>query len=418
MLRLLIILATAFAFISPVSAQVLAPNSGGDIDRSLTGGATTLDDILLRQEGMRVDDAYRRDNKGSVAGADSTQQLGTLGGASDAEIFRAIRHGTADITTSSRGPASDVVIQDAGTRWMHLRTGSLNTYGAYVMIGTFLLLCVFYLIRGKIMIEGPITGKTIERFKGFERFGHWLFAGSFIILGATGMMLLFGRNGLIPFIGHDAYAAMAIKAKWIHNNLSWAFMLGLIIITVNWISHNIPNRLDLAWLAKAGGLFSKGVHPPAKKFNAGQKVIFWSCILLGLSISATGLSLLFPFQINLFGPVFAFLNDIGMQQLFGIVDLPAAIPPQEEMQLAQIWHVVNAFIFIAIITAHIYLGSVGMQGAYSAMGSGDVELQWAREHHSLWVKEVEAAAQGAGASTDTTADASTDTTADANTKAD
>ena len=57
------------------------------------------------------------------------------------------------------------------------------------------------------------------------------------------------------------------------------------------------------------------------------------------------------------------------------------------MQYAQLWHSIVAFVFIAIIIAHIYLGSIGMEGAFDAMESGEVDRQWAREHHSLWFEE-------------------------------
>ncbi len=153
--------------------------------------------------------------------------------------------------------------------------------------------------------------------------------------------------------------------------------------------HNLPNRTDLNWILKGGGIFTDA-HPPAKKFNAGQKVIFWSMIILGGSISASGLSLLFPFELPLFAVTFEKINALGLPGLFGYGDLPTTLTPHEEMQYAQIWHSIIAFVLIAIITAHIYIGTVGMEGAYDAMGSGEVEEQWAREHHSLWVEEVKA----------------------------
>ena len=78
-------------------------------------------------------------------------------------------------------------------------------------------------------------------------------------------------------------------------------------------------------------------------------------------------------------------------QLVGLDGLPTLLSPQEEMQYAQMVHAGLAFIMIAIILAHIYIGSVGMEGAFDAMGSGQVEEQWAREHHSLWLEEVEEA---------------------------
>jgi formate dehydrogenase subunit gamma len=148
----------------------------------------------------------------------------------------------------------------------------------------------------------------------------------------------------------------------------------------------------LKWLAVGGGLFSKNVHPPAKKFNAGQKMIFWAVVVLGISISVSGLSLLFPFEMPMFGPTFEHLNAWGLPQAVGYGPLPTALAPHAEMQLAQTWHAIIAFVFMAIIFAHIYLGSVGMQGAFDAMGSGEVDEQWAKEHHGLWLAEVKAKA--------------------------
>lgn len=361
-------------------------------DRSATGGAQTLEDILARQRGEEVDDSFRRNLTGDPeAAAPITGQLGTLGGASDPDLWRALRFDSANITVSDRGPASGVIMQDAGIRWLEFRTGPLRDYGTYAVAAMLGILVLFFLLRGRIRIDGEKTGRTVTRFSGFERFGHWLFAGSFIILGITGLLSLYGRDFVMPLIGKEAFSAIALASKWLHNNLAWAFMLGLVIITVTWVVHNIPNRHDLKWLAKAGGLFTKGSHPPARKFNAGQKIIFWACIALGVSISASGLSLLFPFQLPMFEKTFVVLNATGLPQAMGLV-LPEQLGPHQEMQYAQLWHVMIAYAFIAIIIAHIYLGSIGMEGAFDAMGTGEVEEQWAREHHSLWLDEVKAAA--------------------------
>ncbi len=366
-----------------------------DQDRSSTGGATTLEDIMARQRGETVDNSYRSGNTGQGNAEGLLGQLGTRGVASDSDIYRALRYGSADVTVSAQGPAAGVLIQDGGMWWLNFRTGPLRTYGSYILGAMLVALLAFFLIRGRIRIDGEKTGRTITRFSGVERFGHWLFAGSFLILGATGLLSLYGRDFLIPLLGKEGFATIAQGCKWLHNNMAWAFILGLVIVTVTWIAHNIPNRTDLKWLAVGGGLFTKGSHPPAKKFNAGQKIIFWSCILLGVSISLSGLSLLFPFEMPLFAKSFALANATGLPQMLGLT-LPELMSPQEEMQYAQVWHVMVAYVFIAIILAHIYLGSVGMEGAFEAMGSGEVEEQWAREHHSLWLEEVQekAASQG------------------------
>lgn len=358
-------------------------------ERETTGGAQTLQDIMERQRGLAIDDAFRRDATGTENPIpDINSALGTRGGPSDPDIYRAIRYNSASVRASNDGPAAGVFIQDGGMRWLAFRDGPMRTYGGYLLLGILGFLALFYVLRGRIRIDDGPSGVTIERFKPVERFGHWLIAGSFILLGLTGLVSLFGRVAFIPLFGKDTFATVALASKWIHNNVSWAFMLGLVLVLIMWVAHNIPNRLDLVWLAKGGGLFSKHAHPSSKKFNAGQKIIFWSVILLGSSISISGLSLLFPFEIPLFAKTFSWINATGLPGLFGYEALSTEMTPQEEMQLSQLWHSILAFVMMAIIFAHIYIGSIGMEGAYDAMGSGEVDLEWARQHHDLWVDEV------------------------------
>ena len=376
--------------VSPVLAQ--EDNSTGPaaaIDRSATGGAQTLEDVLARQANAKVDSSFRSQNDGSDAvGAVTTNQLGTLGGASDPQLWRALRYGSADITLSTRTPESLEIIQDTGMTWLAFRAGPLREYGGSALLGVTALLVLFYLVRGRIMIDSGLSGQKITRFKAVERFGQWLMAGAFVILGLTGLLQLFGRVALIPLLGHEFYASYATIGKWIHNNFAWPFMIGLVWITVCWIAHNIPNRDDLKWLMVGGGLFTKGVHPPARKFNAGQKLIFWAVVVLGLSISVSGLSLLFPYKLELFASSFAHINSLGLPWLLGVDPLPEQLTHHAEMQLAQVWHTIIAFVFMAIALAHIYIGSVGMQGAFAAMGEGEVDENWAKEHHSIWYTDV------------------------------
>ncbi len=351
-------------------------------------GHQTLEDILARQRGEDVPFGAEVPLPQTGNGGPEAGQLGTLGGASDSELWREIRaDASTAVVASNSGPAAKVLMQEGGMWWLDFRHGPLLNYGSLLLGATILLLAVFFLIRGRIKIEHGRAGVTIERFKWIERFGHWLIAGSFILLGLTGLIQLAGRKLLIPYVGHEAFASFAVVGKWVHNNVAWAFMLGLVMVFVMWIAHNLPDRTDINWLLKGGGIFGKG-HPPAKKFNAGQKLIFWAVIVLGTSISVSGLSLLFPFEITMFGPTFAKLNDLGIPQLLGFGPIEASLTPQEEMQYAQLWHSIVSFVLMAVIIAHIYIGSVGMEGAFEAMGSGDVDLEWAREHHSIWADEV------------------------------
>lgn len=361
------------------------------VDRTATGGAQTLEDILRRQQQLEVDEKFRSENIGDPADAPPVSApLGTRGGVSDAEAWRAIRYNEIDPATQVRGPAADVLIQDGGMPWYKLRRGPIITYGGLALLGIIALLAVFYLVRGKVRIEGGPAGTTIERFKAIERFGHWLLAGSFIALGLTGLITLMGRSFLIPVLGPDAFATLAAGSKWLHNNVSWAFMLGLVMTFIMWVAHNIPNKLDWQWLKAGGGIFTKS-HPSARKFNAGQKIVFWTVMILGFSVSLSGLSLLFPFHLPMFSDTFGLINSV-----LG-TSLPTDLAPHEEMQYANIWHSIVAFVMMLAIIAHIYIGTIGMEGAFDAMGNGNVDVEWARQHHDLWVAEVEAK-QGKGES--------------------
>lgn len=382
--------AAVFAVAALVANSAWAEEPGA-VDRSATGGAQTLEDIMARQERLKVDESFRSENLGNPANAaPMSGQLGTNGGRSDADVWRGLRYNELDPSTQVRSPAADVLIQDGGMPWYKLREGPVITYGGGAILGMIVLLAVFYFIRGRIKIDGGPAGTTIQRFKAIERFGHWLLAGSFIALGLTGLITLMGRSFLIPVMGPEAFATLAAGSKWLHNNIAWAFMLGLVMTFCMWVVHNIPNKLDWQWIKAGGGIFTKG-HPSAKKFNAGQKIIFWTVMVLGVSVSLSGLSLLFPFQMPMFADTFGLINSV-----LG-TSLPTDLAPHEEMQYANIWHSIVAFVMMVAIIAHIYIGSVGMEGAFDAMGNGQVDLEWARQHHDLWVAEVEAK-QGKGGS--------------------
>jgi len=334
----------------------------------------------------------RQITPGDAAEAGGAGPLGTRGMTSDAALWGLLRHGER-VTTQAQGPVSDFVMQDAGMSWQALRAkgGALQVWGASAVSAMLLLLGIFMLLRGRIRIEHGWSGEVLQRFAGWERFGHWLLATSFILLTLTGLNLLYGKDFLMPVIGKAAFAEVAMAGKWVHNNVAWAFMLSLVWIFFAWVWHNLPSKYDLIWIAKGGGLFAKGVHPPSKKFNAGQKLIFWSTIVLGGSISASGLALLFPYELPMFAATFAKLNEFGISEALLGGPLATDLTLIQEQQYAQLWHTIVAFALTVIIIAHIYIGSVGMQGAFAAMGSGLVDRNWAREHHSIWAERAEAA---------------------------
>ncbi|WP_144184260.1 formate dehydrogenase subunit gamma [Elioraea rosea] len=263
------------------------------------------------------------------------------------------------------------LIQPEGREFQHFWRTTLKWIGAIAVGGMLVVLVLFYAMRGKIRIDGGPSGRTIERFNGFERFVHWLTATTFIVLGITGLNISFGRELLLPLMGPEAFTTWSQWGKLAHNFLAFPFTLGILLMLVIWIRDNIPGATDVRWFAEGGGLIGHG-HPPARRFNAGQKIIFWSVVLGGGAIAVTGFILMFPFQF---------------------------VTTMSGMQLATQLHGVIALVMIAIILAHIYIGSLGMEGAFDAMGSGQVDLNWAKEHHSLWVEEVMAGSRDARAPT-------------------
>jgi len=343
---------------------------------AVLAGAALSPETALAQA-TRGDVAQETPTGGSIPG-------NSLGSASDTEIWRQVRRGVQG-TVSIPDAKAGQLIQSQGESWRAWRNGPLSTVGGWAMLGMVILLALFFALRGRIKIDAGASGRTVERFNALERFAHWLSAVSFIVLALTGLNLLYGRYVLLPILPEESgpaiFTAITIAGKYAHNFISFAFMLGVVMMVVLWLRHNIPNRYDLIWLSKAGGLFTKGVHPPSKKFNAGQKFIFWAVVLGGISISLSGISLLFPFEFKFFEATYAVLNVFG-------AGLPETLTPMQEMQLSQLWHTVVGLFLIAVVLAHIYIGSVGMEGAFAAMGSGMVDENWAREHHNLWMAEL------------------------------
>ena len=310
-----------------------------------------------------------------------------IGSSSDSEIWRQIRSGSPG-TVAGRDLSGGMMIQSAGQDWRLMRNGPLPMYSAWAILGILLLLSVFFALRGRIRISKGASGYTIKRFSLIERTGHWLLASSFIILALTGLNLLFGRHLLIPLIGKDTFASLTSYGKLFHNYVAFAFMLGLVMIAVMWIVHNVPNRHDIMWFLRGGGIIGNG-HPPSKKFNAGQKIIFWVVILCGISISISGWALMNPFTTTMFAGTFETING-----LFG-TEYPTELTLIQEQQYQSLWHTIMAVFMIVVILAHIYIGSIGMEGALAAMTTGDVDINWARDHHSIWVEEEEAKDQAA-----------------------
>jgi len=273
------------------------------------------------------------------------------------DYWRDVREGSEGYTAVS-GQGMDVLIQSGGQVWREIRMGPVITWGAWGIIGILVAIAVFHLIFGGAKLESR-SGRKVLRWPLFDRIVHWWVAVLFVILAITGLSLLFGRSALIPLLGLEGFAAYAAVAKPIHDYLSPLFIIGLVVMLLMWIGQNFPKSYDFVWLRKGGGYVGK-THPPAGFVNAGEKIWFWLLFIFGIVLMVSGFYLLFP--------------NLGFDR--------------NEMQWATISHGISALALTGFVFGHIYLGTLGNEGSFEGMITGEVDENWARQHHSVWYEEL------------------------------
>lgn len=257
---------------------------------------------------------------------------------------------------------ASVLVQPEGRTWREFRVETARWIHVALLALALLAVLVLAAFVGTQRFRPDPDGRRILRFRAFDRFLHWLTAVSFVVLALSGLNVVFGRIVLQPWMGDLAFARFSGWALVAHNFTGLAFMLGVVLMLGLWMGHNLFHRIDWQWIRRGGGMFG-GDHPPAEKFNAGQKGIYWVSVLGGLAMAATGVAMMLP---------------IGTLGVNG-------------MQLVHGAHTIVAALMIAVIIGHIYLGVWGVQGSFRAMAQGDVDLNWARTHHSVWADRVLAA---------------------------
>jgi formate dehydrogenase subunit gamma len=262
------------------------------------------------------------------------------------------------------GVEKNRLIQGEGREWREFRNGPITRYGGWMFAFAFLVLLAFFLYRGPIKVHGAPTGRLIERFNAVERTTHWVLAISFVLLALSGIMILWGKHIVLPWLGYTGNSWLTIVSKNLHNFIGPLFIFAVAVMALLFLKDNLPRSYDIDWMKKFGGMFSKsGEEVPSGRFNAGEKVVYWAGLLgLGAAMSITGL----------------------------ILDFPNWNQGRELMQQANVIHAIGAVLFISMIMGHAYLGTIGMQGAYRAMRDGFVDETWAKEHHAIWYDEVKA----------------------------
>lgn len=278
------------------------------------------------------------------------------------ETWRGVRQGDGGYTSASGPFTTNTLIEGGGENWRNARNGPVAGLTPWLMAVALLAIGLFHVFVGRNRLEEPRSGDRVQRWTGWERGLHWFTAVSFILMAITGVSLLFGRAVLIPVMGPEGFAAWAGLAKSAHNLLGPLFTVGVLLIVVTWMKHNIPNRTDIEWFKKGGGMFGK--HASAGRMNGGEKVWYWFIATAGVVVCVTGL----------------------------ILDFPNFAQSRGVMQVSSLIHAVVSIGWIALAFGHVYIGTLGTEGALEGMTTGYVSEEWARQHHNLWLDEVKARA--------------------------
>ena len=275
----------------------------------------------------------------------------------------------------SEAPEAGVLIQPsvqypgsrfttAGEAWRQTRNNVIIPYGGSLVLIILGAIGIFYWRVGTIKLHGQPTGRKIERFTPFERSAHWANAMAFSILAVSGVVMAFGKFFILPIIGTTLFGWLTFVLKNMHNFAGPVFAVSLLIVILTFIKDNLPAKGDLGWLLKGGGLLGEK-EVASGRFNAGEKVVFWGGVfLLGLVVVASGLVL---------------------DKL-----VPGLVFERSTMQIAHMVHAVATVLMVCLFMGHIYIGTLGMEGAYQGMETGYVDETWAKEHHETWYNDVKA----------------------------
>jgi len=323
--------------------------------------------------------AFAQSARPSQSSAEEQQKRGVDQPGNNAPVWRDVKSGEKNSVTI-HGREVDVLVQPparflgqksmvtAGEAWRQFRNGPVTFIGGWVVVLVLLTILVFYSIFGPVKLHAKPTGRLIRRFSTVDQVVHWSVAISFCILGASGLIMLFGKHVLLPIIGYTLFAWLTSLGKNLHNFIAPFFIVSVIAMVVLYARHNLPKLYDLDFLLRAWDVMARGKHVPSGKFNGGEKVWFWGgVVVLSVIVSWSGVILLFP-----------------------NFDQTRAM-----MQDAWIVHATAALLYIAISFGHMYLGTIGLEGSYQAMRSGYVDETWAKEHHEYWFQEVKLAERSA-----------------------
>ncbi|MCL4798206.1 MAG: formate dehydrogenase subunit gamma [Burkholderiales bacterium] len=278
----------------------------------------------------------------------------------NAPVWREIRSGQPGYTTV-QGVETGVLVESRGQTYREARV-PIAFWGGVLVAVSLAGLALFYLIRGPLDGTASGGGRMIRRFSTADRYAHWLMAITWVVLAITGLIMSLGKDVLLPVIGYTLFSWLAVLSKNLHNFAGPILIVAVPWMFIQYIRDNGIGAEDFKWFMNIFGYF-RGHEYPSHRFNAGEKLVFWVVlVILTTILVVTGLILNFP--------------NFGQTRA--------------TMQNANLIHMIASYLAIALAAVHIYLGTIGVKGAYRAMRDGYVTEAWAEHHHERWYEDVKA----------------------------
>lgn len=218
-----------------------------------------------------------------------------------------------------------VLIQQGGNDWLSTRSNVVANYGRQVIAVGLALSLLFLFLTGRIKILSQPVGWVLDKMHPLQKPAHWVSAICFVLLGMTGLNILYGKRVLGPMMGREFFAEFSLLAKAIHNQASWLFMAAIAIVMILRAREHLPGFVRQRVSRKKAMEWTK--------VGKSEKVLFWFAVLGTLIVAYSGATLLIPH---------------GGNEL-------------RQMQLFQLMHSFSALTLTGLIVGNVYLISVGIK---------------------------------------------------------
>jgi formate dehydrogenase subunit gamma len=200
--------------------------------------------------------------------------------------------------------------------------------------------------------------RLIVRYTPNERTNHWITAITFVLLALSGLAMFHpAMSWLYAIFGGGQWTRI------LHPFVGCVMFLSFLILALRFWHHNYLDKMDIQWMKQIDDVLNNREEklPAIGKYNAGQKLLFFTMVVCLLALLASGI--------------------VIWRRYFSVYF------PIEIIRFAAVVHAAAAFVLIVGIVVHIY-AALWIKGSIGAMTRGTVTYGWARKHHPRWFEEI------------------------------